>query len=118
MGALTDHPYYDRWKTMIARCHQPANAAYDRYGGRGIKVCEEWHDRFAFYRFLEENLGPCPEGHSLDRINNDGDYEPTNVQWADRFEQRRTQRSVTKRGTSRKVRWMRTGTHTWRIGVI
>jgi hypothetical protein len=62
---------------------------YHRYGGRGIHVCDEWHDPWTFYRYLDEHLGPCPPRHSLDRINNDGNYEPDNVRWATFSEQAR-----------------------------
>lgn len=63
------------------------------YGGRGIRVHPEWiRDPFAFYAALED-LGPCPEGHSFDRIDNDGHYEPGNVRWADKSTQRTNARS-------------------------
>jgi Staphylococcus phage HNH endonuclease len=67
---------------MMARCYNQNNPRFEHYGGRGITVCEQWHDLYAFADWIEQNLGSCPEGHSLDRINNDGDYEPGNVRWA------------------------------------
>lgn len=65
---------------MRARCLNPKNTCYDRYGGRGIMICAEWLDSFdAFRSWSLEN--DYIEGHSIDRINNDGNYEPGNCQW-------------------------------------
>jgi hypothetical protein len=68
---------------MIRRCE---NSDYDKfadYGGRGIRVCERWHD----FRTFADDMGKCPVGHELDRINNDGSYEPSNCRWATRSTQ-------------------------------
>lgn len=71
---------YAIWRGMLSRCENPANAAYARYGGRGIAVCKQWH---SFDAFLED-VGPRPSAnHSLDRIDPNGGYEPTNVRWSD-----------------------------------
>lgn len=80
---LTNHPHYNRWNNMMARCYNSKRKYYKDYGGRGIKVHPDWHDLTAFCTWLDNNLGQCPEGYSLDRINNDGNYEPGNVRWAD-----------------------------------
>jgi hypothetical protein len=82
---------------MVRRCEDPADRAYHNYGGRGIAVCPEWRDDPAvFVAYLRDTLGPCPDGHSLDRIDNDGDYEPGNVRWVDAVTQRHNQRRFKK----------------------
>jgi len=72
-------PTYISWRTMRQRCLNPANEHYPDYGGRGIKVCSHWNN---FANFLHD-MGERPEGLTLDRINVDGDYEPSNCRWAD-----------------------------------
>jgi len=67
----------------------PNAPKFDLYGGRGITVCQEWlHDFARFYR----DLGPRPEGTTLDRIDPDGNYEPGNCRWADAFVQNQNRR--------------------------
>jgi hypothetical protein len=73
------------WNGMIDRCRNPKCPMYPWYGGRGIKVCERWT---TFSSFLTD-MGERPDGLSLDRINNDGDYEPGNCRWATSREQHR-----------------------------
>lgn len=70
-------PTYNTWRCMIARCTQENNHNFSHYGGRGITVCERWR---TFANFLED-MGPKPKGLQLDRINNDGNYEPGNCRW-------------------------------------
>lgn len=68
---------YRTWVAFIQRCINPNSSSYHNYGGRGIKVCEEWRKFENFYA----DMGPRPKGLVLDRINNDGNYEPSNCRW-------------------------------------
>lgn len=80
---------------MMQRCYDTDSRRYADWGGRGIRVHEGWHDPAVFIAYLESELGPLPPGHSLDRIDNNGDYEPGNVRWADAITQRRNRRDQT-----------------------
>lgn len=79
---------YRSWRHMIERCTKPNDKAWKNYGGRGITVCDRWH---VFTNFLED-MGECPSGKMIDRINNDGNYEPGNVRWSTSKEQNRNRR--------------------------
>ncbi len=81
--------HYKRWQSMRERCNNPNADSYPRYGGRGISVAPEWDKAGGYEPFLSflETLGPKPEGHTLDRIDNDGNYEPGNLRWASGKEQ-------------------------------
>jgi len=79
------------WYAMWRRCTNESCYDYKHYGGRGISVCDRWRDLSAF----SEDMGPRPsKSHSLDRIDVDGDYEPSNCRWADRLEQQRNKRNL------------------------
>ncbi|MGS1095841.1 hypothetical protein ACVCNR_14785 [Aquamicrobium terrae] len=92
------HPLYKTWSNMIARCQNAQRDNFKYYGGRGIKVCDRWRDGDAgltgFECFLAD-MGPKPTPcHTLDRIDNDGNYEPGNCRWATQTEQVANSRKV------------------------
>lgn len=78
VGGMT--PEYQSWRGMRERCLNPKHASYKNYGGRGIKICDEWLNSFDNFK---RDMGERPFGFSLDRIDFDGDYTPTNCRWAD-----------------------------------
>ena len=86
-------PEYAAWAHMKARCLNPGHPAWKNYGGRGIRVCDQWAGPHGFDQFLSD-VGYRPDGLTLDRIDNDGNYEPGNVRWATRSEQRQNQRKL------------------------
>lgn len=85
-------PTYSSWQHMKDRCNNPNNTHYNYYGGRGIKVCKRWLDsEKGFINFLED-MGERPQGLTLDRIDVNGNYDPSNCKWATRKKQRINQR--------------------------
>lgn len=75
---------YSCWDNMKARCYNTKNTRYKDWGGRGIRVCDRWLESFAHFY---EDMGDRPKGKSIDRIDNDGNYEPTNCKWSTPQEQ-------------------------------
>lgn len=90
---MTDDVDYERWKSMKKRCSNPKNKYYKDYGGRGIKVFPKWvHDFQAFKTYISSLPHYGEPGRTLDRKNNDGNYEPGNLRWATASEQAKNRR--------------------------
>lgn len=89
---VTKHPLYRTWYQMIYRCENPKHRSYPYYGGMGVKVCERWKNDFM--NFVVD-MGPKPKGKfTVDRIDPNGNYEPSNCRWADLSTQSSNRRNV------------------------
>lgn len=89
-GSAKPGKLYQLWKGMKQRCLNPKCPCYHRYGGRGITICERWLD---FAAFRDDMIPTYKPGLTLDRINNDGPYEPANCRWATQLQQSRNKRT-------------------------
>lgn len=78
------------WKSMISRCYIPSATGFKNYGARGISVCDRWRKSFVNFLF---DMGECPDGFSIDRIDVNGNYEPSNCRWITFSEQQRNRRN-------------------------
>ncbi len=97
IGITKENPAeYRIWCAMVTRCSNPNQAHYKHYGGRGIKICDRW--RSSFKHFLAD-MGSRPPNHSLGRIDNDGDYSPSNCRWETPAMQSRNSRN------NRNITW-------------
>lgn len=93
---MTGTPEFRSYRHMLSRCYNSNVERFPLYGGRGIKVCDEWRGNNGFELFLEHiGLRPTPQ-HSLDRIDTNGNYEPGNVRWATSNEQIRNRQNAVK----------------------
>lgn len=105
---LRYHPLYCIWKAMLYRCEYPNTTYYFNYGGRGISVCEEWHN---LEKFIQDMFSTYIKGLQIDRIDNNGNYEPGNCRWVTQQENsnnRRTNRVVEYKGVTKTVaEWVR-----------
>lgn len=88
---FTGTPEHNIWRGMLSRCYNLNSPQYEYYGGRGITVCEEWKEDYTAFFYA---VGPRPsKNHSIERINTDGNYEPSNCKWATQKEQCRNRRN-------------------------
>ena len=88
----TKNTMYNTWKSMKKRCFSRLHPSYINYGARGITVCDRW----LYFPDFYEDMGDCPAGLSLDRIDNDGNYEPDNCKWSTPKEQANNRRPYKK----------------------
>lgn len=114
---LSGHPLYKVWKQMRARCNSKSNKSYQYYGGRGIKVCKEWDTSFDNFYVWAYGSG-YTFGLTIDRKDNDGNYEPSNCRWVTQEVQARNTRELRSHNTSgyRGVSFHK-GTDKWQANI-
>lgn len=101
LHGLRNHYLYGTWYQMQERCRNPKTRGYEHYGGRGIIVCERWNN---FANFLQD-MGERPKGTTLDRIEVNGNYEPTNCRWATNLTQSLNKRNRNHSSIFKGVSW-------------
>lgn len=101
---MTTQAEHRTWLYMRNRCYNKNLKCYENYGGRGIKVCDRW--LFSFENFYED-MGKRPDGYSIERIDNDGDYSPENCKWIPMSEQAKNKRNVVKIRYNGEIRTMK-----------
>ncbi len=104
---LTKHPFYKKWVAMRLRCTSPKAPFYKNYGARGISVCKEWlDDPTAYITYVSKLVNAGKDGYSIDRIDNNGNYEPGNIKWSTHSEQMtNTRRRASKLSGEPHITW-------------
>jgi len=105
---------YSSWQCMKDRCYRRDNAAFKYYGARGITVCDRWKD--SFINFLND-MGEAPKGLTIDRIESDGNYEPSNCKWSTKSEQSYNRRKQSNNKTGIVGVWYDKNRNNWQVSI-